>query len=131
MQAGEPCGKQGIKLLWICNSYVCLRRRQPLIVTASRSPSSTQQFHCTSTLVNLFLLSVSDSISTIIMHACCYSCIPEHYRQNRDLKPTLHIYLPCFLLGNQVPNEARSGTHMMKMTINSHHIDNKKGLQGV
>ena len=38
------------------------------------------------------------------MHTHHASCIPERYRQIRDLNPTLHDYLPRFPLGNYMSN---------------------------
>ena len=37
MHDGEPHGKQGIELVCICNSYVCVYVGQPLVVAASRN----------------------------------------------------------------------------------------------
>ena len=81
--------------------------------------SSARRCGCICTLVNLLLLSTSTSTRQttalcilldfyfVIMHAYCCSCIPmhatvdcisEHYRQNWNSNPTLHDYLPSFLL---------------------------------
>ena len=50
--------------------------------------SSARQYRCTFILVNLLLLSASDSISTLWWHTwTAVDCIPEHCRQNWDSTP--------------------------------------------
>ena len=106
MLAGEPCGKRGIELLCICNSYMCLR--QPAFHCCCHQESSSAQWCCCiCTLVILFFLYASDSISTLWPHFSCIpmrtaiDCIPEHYRQKQNSNSTLHDYLPHFLLSNK------------------------------
>ena len=64
--------------------------------------SSARWCHCTWTLVNLLLLSASDSISTSWSHTCAHCRRLHSWALQRKLRfnPTTHDYLSCFLLGN-------------------------------